>query len=274
MNNSFSVLISVYNREKPDHLLIALKSIYDDQILKPNEIVIVKDGPLTPQLDEVIERFRAKVIISVTIVQLDKNLGLGLALRRGLEECQYEIVARMDSDDISTPNRFEIQANFLAKNPQIAVVGSFLEEFEINPGDLSSKRELPISHTALLRFSKYRSPLNHMTVMFRKASVLNVGSYEQVPYFEDYYLWTKLLYNGFKLANLDEVLLFMRIGNNMIARRHGLKYVKYEFSFFYKIYKDGYLTFNQMILNLCFRLPFRLIPKNFLKLVYRNILRS
>jgi glycosyltransferase involved in cell wall biosynthesis len=270
----FSVLISVYDKENPVFLNKALQSIWDTQSLRPSEIVLVKDGHLNDGLEQIVQIWKSKLKEILVLIQIDKNVGLGGALNIGLASCRHDFIARMDSDDIALPTRLELQYKFLKTNPHISVVGTFIEEFVSLPGDSKAKRILPVDPELLVSFSVMRNPLNHMTVMFRKTDVMSVGSYENQPFFEDYHLWLKLSNSGFKIANLDKVLLFVRTGNDMIGRRHGVQYVKHEFSFFYRVYKDGYLTFTQMIVNLCLRTPLRLIPKSLLKIVYRYNLRA
>ena len=165
----FSVLIAVYAKETPTHLEQSLESIFH-QDLPPDEVVLVEDGPLTADLDEVVARFKAQHE-ALQIVKLPQNQGLGLALKVGLTHCQYDIVARMDSDDLSKPHRFSKEMAWLEAHPETDVVGSWTDEFADTSGKVISTRRVPETHEALLRFSRYRNPMNHPTVMFRKAAV-------------------------------------------------------------------------------------------------------
>ena len=188
----FSVLISVYIKEKPEFLKKALDSIYN-QTLRPDEIVLVKDGILTRELENVISIERKKFEnqnIDFVCVQLQKNMGLGIALQKGLEKCKYEYIARMDSDDIALEDRFEKQADYMRQNSDLSVVGGYIDEFD-KEGKIIRTKTMPLKHTELYKYGKYRNPLNHMTVFFRKKDVLAVGGYQPLKGLEDYYLWSR-----------------------------------------------------------------------------------
>ena len=186
---AFSVLISVYQREKPQYLEQALESLLE-QTLLPTEVVIVEDGPLTDELYAVIEAFKTRFAATVSVV-LPRNVGLGLALNHGLKECHYPIVARMDSDDICKPRRFEKQLEILRTHKEIDVVGSWIDEFLGTKENIISTRKVPETHQEILHFARYRNPMNHPTVMFRKAVIEAVDSYHDFPLFEDYDLWVR-----------------------------------------------------------------------------------
>lgn len=268
----FSVLLSVYFRDNADHLYLALESLFQ-QTLKPDEIVLVQDGPLTAELYNVINFYISKNEIDFQVVALSENIGLGLALHAGLQLCQHNIVARMDSDDICCADRFEKQLAYFNQNADVSVLGSAVEEFNMEPGDLSRFRRLPSTYSDILQFSKYRNPVNHPTVVFRKDHVLKVGSYMDMPLFEDYYLWIRVLINGYKMANLDDVLLRFRIGNDMIGRRHGISYLKKEIRFLRTVRSAGYLSFLEYIFSLTTKIPLRLLPKKTLERIYKRFLR-
>lgn len=270
----FSVLISVYHKERSHFLNDALLSIWDNQILKPSEIVLVKDGKLTIGLEDVIKDWKNKLGSRLKIVELETNVGLGQALNIGLSHCKYDIVARMDSDDISMSNRFQRQISFMQDNPEIAVIGSYLEEFNIMAGDLKRIRKVPILNQDIISFSRNRNPLNHPTVVFRKHIIESVGSYQKMSFFEDYYLWVRLLMNDYKIANIGETLLYFRVGNNMVGRRHGFKYVGYEIFFYFNLVRIRYINFLRFLFIIIPRIPIRLLPNWALKLFYRYFLRK
>lgn len=271
-NLQFSVLISVYCKDNADHLYLSLASLFQ-QTLQPDEIVLVQDGPLTSQLYDVIDFFVRKNEIDFQVLALDTNHGLGLALHAGLKLCHYNIVARMDSDDICCIDRFEKQITYFTDNADVSVLGSAVEEFNMEPGDLSRFRRLPSSYIDILKFSKYRNPINHPSVVFRKDHILQVGSYLDMPLFEDYYLWIRVLMNGYKMANLDDVLLKFRIGNDMIGRRHGISYLKKEVHFLNKVRDIGYISFQVYIFSFLIKVPLRMLPKQILHSVYKLFLR-
>ena len=264
---NFSVLLSVYDKEKPEFLKIALDSIWDKQTLRPTEIVIVKDGVLTHELDEVIRQF--ELTAPVKICQLSQNEGLGFALAKGLIICSNDLVARMDSDDISCPRRFEKQIAHMTENPDLDILGTNIAEFHNQDNKICSYRRLPSQFSEIQKFAKKRNPLNHMTVLFKKSAVINAGNY--LPFFgyEDYYLWIRLLGKGLKIENIPEDLVFARVGNNMFARRHGISFFKQELRLQKELYKMGFLNFWEYCRNLFLRAIPRLFPVWGLKLVYK-----
>ena len=240
----FSVLISVYAREQSDYLRSALHSVFE-QTVPPTEVVLVEDGPLTTELEAVITDFCEKYN-TLKIVRLAKNMGLGNALNIGLSACTYDLVARMDSDDLSLPNRFEAQ----------------LTVFEENPED----RELR-------RMCQLKTPLNHMTVMFSKKEVLDAGGYQHFYLFEDYWLWARMIKNGVKLYNVQDVLVNVRGGSAMSARRGGWKYAKSEIRFQRKILQMGLISLHVFLRNVCVRFCVRMMPNGLRSLVYEKVLR-
>lgn len=220
----YSVLMSVYVKEKPEYLEKSLESMAAQTVL-PSEIVLIEDGPLTPELYEVIERFKQKNSFLRT-VPLKKNVGLGNALNIGVEKCKNELIARMDTDDIAKPDRCEKQLKAFEDDPELDICGTFIEEFEGDIDNIVSVRRLPCSHEEILSFAKKRNPFNHMTVMFKKDAVLKAGNYREINLFEDYYLWTRMLVNGAKAHNVGESLVYARVGSDMMKRRGGFNYWK------------------------------------------------
>ena len=171
---SFSVLIPIYSKENPLFFQQALDSILN-QTLLPNEIVIVKDGPLTEDLDSILEKYVSEYQNLFNIVPLEKNVGLGEALKIGIKKCKFNIIARMDSDDIARNDRFEKQIKYLKVHNDIDVLGSWISEFEENPENIISYRQLPVDHDEIHKFGQFRCPINHMTVMYKKTAVLKAG---------------------------------------------------------------------------------------------------
>ena len=200
--SKFSVLMAVYGKDNPHFFAQAIQSLVD-QTLTPNEIVLVQDGPLTVELENVVDQYKGLLGNQFNVIALSKNVGLGLALQEGLLHCSHELVARMDSDDLSKPTRFEKQVEVMMNDPSLSVLGTWLEEFEIEPlGDLKLKK-VPVGGRSLEKYSRKRNPLNHPTVMFRKSAILKAGNYLDAPYFEDYHLWARLLLQGSKIQNLQ-----------------------------------------------------------------------
>lgn len=223
MTNKFSVLISVYKKVDPIEFNKALKSIIN-QTICPNEIVLIQDGPLTPELLKEIDNFSKKFLNFKNVV-LERNVGLGKALNIGLSHCTYELVARMDTDDLSRKNRFELQLEEFKNNPKLAVVGGHIAEFYTNPNEIQNYRFVPESSNEMLNMVKRRNPVNHVTVMFKKSDIEEVGSYMHIPFLEDYYLWARLLAKKKEIKNINQVLVDVRTGKEMYKRRGNKKYI-------------------------------------------------
>ena len=271
---NFSVLMSVYYKENPEWLKTAIDSVIN-QTLKPDEIVLVEDGKLTDELYKTVNTYKANYPNLFKIVSLDKNCGLGEALRIGVLNCSYEIIARMDTDDIALNDRFEKQILFISKHSDIDVVGSWISEFEDSPEKIISYRQLPIEHSEIYKFGQFRCPVNHMTVMYKKEAVLKAGNYQIFKNIEDYYLWGKMLKNGAKFANIPECLVNVRAGDAMFARRANLTYFfNSEFPLHTELFKIGYISFAQYIRNIISKFLLRLMPVNIMKIIYRVYLRK
>lgn len=217
-----SVLMSVYCKEKTEYLTEAVESVVN-QTLLPKEIVLVQDGPLTEALYETISNLKEKYPIIKEVV-IKENVQLGRALAEGVHNCECELIARMDTDDIAVKNRFELQYQYMMEHPEIAVLGGFIEEFDEMDETYRSVKTMPLGGKDLVNYAKYRNPINHMTVMFRKQAVCDVGNYNHFPFLEDYELWTRLLGKGFQFANLPEVLVNARTNSGIYDRRGGKEY--------------------------------------------------
>lgn len=264
--------MSVYSKEQPDFFRDSLESIFNQTVI-PAEIVLVQDGPLTLDLDRVISDYYSQYPALLKIVKLKENMGLGIALNNGLRVCTKEIVMRMDSDDICVSNRFEKLFDYLKTNIDVSVVGSIIEEFRTVPGDTKAFRKLPTDFGTIIKFAKFRNPLNHPSVAFRKKDVLQVGGYKDMPLFEDYYLWVRLLMAGFKIANVNEPLLYFRTGNNMVGRRHGVSYLKKEARFLKTIKNLQFISTAQYLTSLFVKAPLRIMPRKTLEVIYKTFLR-
>lgn len=264
MDFRFSVLISVYYKEIPRYLDRALQSITDDQVLKPNEIVLVKDGPLTKELDEVIEKYQKRYPNLFKIVALEKNYGLGKALNIGLKNCTYELVARMDGDDISKPERFKKQIDIFKENPDLDILGSWIDEFIEKDGEIKirSIRKVPETNEEIYQKLKSICAFNHPTVMYRKTKIIEVGSYSQEFALEDYYLWIRLAISGANMYNLQESLLEFRITEGTSKRRGGLKLLKSDVKFQKKLYGLDFINKRELLLNLIKYFVYRLLPND------------
>jgi len=269
----FSVLMSVYAKEKAEHLELALKSVIE-QTKKPDQIVLVKDGLLTDDLERVITDYLDKERNLFTIVELKENKGLGFALNEGIKECKYELVARMDSDDICVPERFEKQIALFLKNPNLDIVGSHINEFEDLVDNIVSIRKVPIIDNSIKSFARRRNPFNHVTVIYKKKTVVLSGGYEDFMWFEDYYLWVRMIINDCMCANLDDQLVNVRAGSPMFERRIGRDYAKMEYLLqkeFLRLKFTNHLRFSANIFTRA--LP-RFLPIFWLRKIYLFFARS
>jgi exopolysaccharide biosynthesis polyprenyl glycosylphosphotransferase len=265
---SFSVLLSVYAKENPQYLDEALRSIWDRQTLKPGQIVLVKDGPLTEDLENCINNWKQKINEILSIVELPENVGLGMALNSGLQQCRFELVARMDTDDVSLPNRFEKQVAFMESNPDIAASSAVLEEWDDSFSKYMGVRTLPLKPEEQKKFAKYRCPLSHPVSIFRKSIVLSVGGYPVFRRAQDYPLWSVLLVRGYKLANLPDVLYKQRAGTNLMNRR-GFAHFKDELKLFKYQRNIKFLNGYEYLRNIIIRLLIRLFPVFVKKFFYK-----
>ncbi|MGC6173799.1 glycosyltransferase [Lacrimispora sp. 38-1] len=262
-----SVLMSVYNRENPEYLDKALASIYH-QSLQPNEVVLVEDGPISTDLESIIKKYP-----TLKRVRLPVNLQLGRALQTGLCECRYKYVARMDSDDIAAPDRLKVQYEYLRNHPEISVVGGDIAEFA-EEGKIKRVKRMPSTHGKLQEYGKLRNPLNHMTVMFKKDDIVQIGGYEHFPLLEDYHLWSRLLAAGYKIANIPKVLVWARIGENFANKRGGFKYFKQYKKLRYVQLKLGYTNIIEYTLGVLLSFAMTMQPAKMRNLVYRLLRRN
>lgn len=225
--DKYSVLMSIYYKEKPEYLRLAIDSMIN-QTIPPDEIVLVEDGPLTDELYVVIDEYMEKYSGLIHKVVNETNLGLGLALNNGLTHCKNELVARMDTDDISLPKRCEEQLEIFKADPNVDIVGGDITEFIDVETNIVGRRTVPVGDKEIKEYMKYRCAFNHVAVMFKKQAILKVGGYKDWFWNEDYYLWIRMLENGCTFANTGTVLVNVRTGADMYSRRGGRKYFESE----------------------------------------------
>lgn len=272
MNEKVSVLMSVYKKEKPENLELAIMSIVN-QSHKADEIILVEDGPVGLELENKINELKNKCSY-LKIVILGKNVGLGKALNEGLKHCNNNIIARMDSDDISEPNRIELQLEFIKNNPKVDVVGGNIVEFDDLTRKNVSYRIVPMEHKSIARYLKKRNPMNHVTVMFKKDKVIESGGYMDCLYFEDYYLWARMIKNGCIFANLGSTLVRVRAGLSMSGRRGNIKYINSIYNFEKKLYRLRLISYITFINNVIVRSLVSLMPNKLRYYVYQRGLRK
>jgi len=269
----YSVMQTVYAGDEPSELDAGIRSVLT-QSHPPSELLIVADGPLTDELSAIIDRHRAASPSVVTLLELSENRGRGAAARAGIDNCTFEFVGIMSADDICVPTRFERQLSVLTANPAIDVVGGHVAEFVDDPDDPQTVRRVPTDPAAIERMAKFRSPMNEVTVTFRRDAVLAAGNYRPVGRMEDYDLWVRLLQDGATLANLDAVLVKMRAGEDLFARRGGIEYASEELRQQKALLEMGFIGVPRFLCNVAMRVPIRLVPNRIRSLIYRRLLRD
>lgn len=272
---NFSVCTSVYKNDKPEFVRVALDSMLVQQSVKPGEIVLVQDGPVPYDLSHLLLEYKDKYGEVLNIIRLDKNGGLGNALKLGVENAKYDIIARMDSDDICLPDRFEKQLAYLESHPECDIVGGQMTEFIDTPANIVGKREVPLTNEEIYQYMKSRCALNHVTVMFRKAAVLKAGNYQDWFWNEDYYLWVRMMMAKCQFANLPDVTVNVRSGADQYARRGGKKYFDSEMGIKKLMLKKGMINRKEYVVNYIQRFIIQLLLPNSLRgWVFRTFARK
>ncbi len=267
----FSVLMSVYHKETPQNLRECLDSLLA-QTVKASEIVIVKDGPLTDELEQTLSEYIAKDEGLYKIVPLEKNVGLGLALREGMLHCSNELVARMDTDDIAREDRFALQLAEFEKDPELDICGSHIIEFEESVDKPVATRTVPLTDEAIKKYQKRRDGFNHMTVMFKKSAVLRAGNYQSCLLMEDTLLWVNMFNAGAKAMNIDDSLVYARVGKDMFERRGGWEYFKKYKEGRKQVRKTGYIGFWDYHSTLFVQFVVALMPNKLRSWVFKKFL--
>jgi len=271
----FSIITSVYKNDKPEFVRVALDSMLVHQSVKPAEIVLVQDGPVPSELSALLNEYETKYPEVMHVIRLEKNGGLGNALKLGVENAKYDLCARMDSDDICLPDRFEKQLAYLEAHPECDIVGGQMTEFIDTPDNVVGRREVPLSNEEIYEFMKSRCALNHVTVMFRKESVLKVGNYQDWFWNEDYYLWVRMMMNHCVFANIPDVAVNVRSGADQYARRGGKKYFDSEIGIKKLMLKNGMITRKEYIINYVERFIIQLmLPNSVRGWVFRTFARK
>ncbi|MBU5594393.1 glycosyltransferase [Amphibacillus sp. MSJ-3] len=273
INNNYSVLMSVYSKENPNYFKASMESMIN-QTLLPEEIAIVKDGPLTKELEEIIQYYKINYPRIITIIPLKENVGLGNALNEGLIKCRNELVCRMDTDDISLKHRCEIQVNEFLKDESLDILGSNIDEFHEIPEEVISSRIVPTDHKDIVKFSRRRNPFNHPTVMFKKSSVLKHGGYGNFRRNQDLDLFVRMLDNGCKGKNIDESLLLFRANNNNIKRRKSWEKCSSYIYMIYTFWRRGHSSLFDLLIVTASQLIIFISPSWVLKWISSKFLRQ
>jgi glycosyltransferase involved in cell wall biosynthesis len=262
---SFSVITSVYQNDDPRFVRIAFESIASFQTDRPSEVIVVVDGPTTDELNAVLAHFESYYPGLFKVIRLSENKGLGNALRIGVENASNEIIARMDSDDISLQGRFSAQLLYLEEHPEVSIVGGQITEFIDQPSKVVSKRIVPLTHDEIMDYMRKRCPMNHVTVMFRKSEIQRAGGYMDWPWNEDYYLWVRMATAGCRFANLPDVLVNVRVGEGMYARRGGWGYFKSEQGIQRFMLEKGLISFPRYLVNVAIRFTLQVLMPDSLR---------
>lgn len=268
----YSVLLTVFKSDNPEYFRLSLESMIN-QTLPSNDIVVVKDGPVPDAIQDVIDDLQQSNP-QIHPLQLQSNMGLGLALNEGLKICRNELVARMDSDDISMPTRCEKQIAMFDADPTLDIVGCPVKEFVGTPDNVVGKRDVPLDNDAIHKFNKRRDPFNHPTVMYRKSKVLKYGPYGNYRKNQDTDLWIKLLSNGCRAANHPEYLLMFRFDEGTYKKRKSWVNTKLLIEIRKKAWKNGYCSFFDYLFVACAQLCIYVLPTGFQKFVYTKLLRK
>ena len=275
MNQQFSIITSIYKNDKPEFVRIALDSMLVNQSVKPSEIVLVQDGPVSEGLSSLLFEYEMNYPTIMSVIRLKQNEGLGNALMLGVEAAKNEIVARMDSDDICIPNRFEIQLAYLKAHPEVDIIGGQMTEFVDTPDNIVGRRKVPLSNDEIYDYMKSRCALNHVTVMFRRAVVVKTRNYQDWFWNEDYYLWVRMMMARCKFANVTEVLVNVRSGANQYARRGGRKYYESEKGIKKLMLDNGLINRTEYFINVAQRYIIQILMPNRVRgWVYRTLARQ
>ena len=271
--SNYSVLMSVYYKEKPEYLRESMQSIFN-QTVATNNFVLICDGPLTPALDAVIAEMQDKYPSTLHVHRLKENGGLGNALNIGMQFCTNDLVARMDSDDISRPDSCKKELSVFKQIPNISIVSGIVEEFITDTEHIESRRVVPESQKDILNFAKKRNPFNHPCVMYRKSDVQMAGSYKDFYLLEDYFLWIRMLQKGYQGFNLQEPLLWMRARSDLYKRRGGWKYMKSQLRLLKYMKQTGFINTEEYLSGCLLRFGSSVAPNKLRSEVYKKLLRS
>lgn len=270
---AYSVLMSVYHKADPAFFHAALESLVT-QTVPSDDVVIVCDGPLTPQLDEVLETYQNQYPATFRIVRLEQNVGIGEAANVGLSHCKNDLIAKMDADDIAVPQRCEWQLARFAQCPELTVLGGYIAEFDQDPDHPTTIREVPLTNDKIRVFARRRQPFNNTTVMYRRSAVLKVGGYNKMRRCEDFDLYTRLLCAEYYCENLSEVLVQVRVDQDALARRASMDTLKGCLDSRWRAYKLGYASLLDVVVCVGGELFIAICPAGVQRWIYRRFLRK
>lgn len=268
--------MSVYKNDDPEYFKIALESVTTNQSLKPSQIVIVFDGPVHEEIENIVEQVKEKnESIHFDLIKKEKNEGLAAALNTAIDYCKYDWIARMDSDDYALPNRFEKQFAYINSHPEISIIGSYICEFNKNIGDMKSLRVVPKEHENIKKMMKKRNPMNHISICYYKDAVIKSGKYcVSFGKLEDYKLWVDMMNAGYKFANIPDVLVYARVGNGFFERRSSKREIS-DWDMLQKyLVQNKFINSFQALINKVYIRIFIYMPKWMKKIAYKYFLRK
>jgi len=269
----YSVIISIYNKVDVEILKESIDSIIN-QSYKPENIIIVKDGALTELQENLIDTYLKDFENLITIIKIPKNMGPGNAYREAIIRCKTEYAAIMDSDDYAVPTKFEKQMKFLEKHDNIDILGSNAVEFLGSTDNIISTRVMPETHEEIMKFARKRCPLVQPTAVFKKEAVIQAGNYLGGRIAEDYDLYIRMIQNGCKFYNLQEVLFYVRTNKDFFKRRGGIKYVPPIMKFKYKHYKNGFFSLKDFVITGGASMVVSVLPNFLREIIYKKFLRE
>ncbi|MGN1114581.1 MAG: glycosyltransferase [Oscillospiraceae bacterium] len=278
MNNDFnnlpqySILMSVYSGEKPEYLKASLESMFN-QTYQSDDLVLVCDGPLTKELDEVIGSFEVKYPDIFRVIRSEKNVGTGQCANIGIDACRHELIAKMDSDDIALENRFEKQISAMSKYPEINMCGGFIQEFDTDTGENIAVKKTPEDDAAIHQYAKRRNPFNNQTLIFKKSLAKSVGGYSDIKRCEDYEFVVRMLDSGGVGMNIQDVLVKYRVSANNYERRSNWNNTRSFIAVRWRIFRMGYSNIIDFIIPCLMQLGIFILPKSLTGKIYKKFLR-
>ena len=267
----FSLLLPVYHRDDPDHLRSAFRSSVHEQTLRPDDVVVVRDGPVPATLARALEEVVAGSPVPSRLLELPRNVGLGPALDAGLDACAHDVVARMDADDLSLGHRFAVQVPLVADHD---LVGAGLLEIGTGPDDVVGRRVPPTDPVEIARYARFHDPFNHPTVVYRRSAVVAAGGYQDLPLMEDYWLFARMIAAGARVANVAEPLVLYRVGAGAYARRGGLRLLRSELALQRHLRRSGFTSRAQWARNVAVRGGYRFVPAALRRAAYRRLVAT
>ena len=268
----FSATIGCYKNDNPKDFETAFLSIYN-QTVRPDEIIITVDGQIPQDLNELVNLLEHDY--KAVVLRSEHNNGIGFAHAEAVKHAQYDWIAIMDADDISVHDRFEKQLSYLVEHPEIDIIGSQIEEFIGATDNIVGKRVVPQCDNDIKRYLKKRCPMNHMSIMFKKKSVLYAGNYQDWHYNEDYFLYCRMLLNSAVFHNLPDTLVYVRVGGEMYKRRGGWKYFKSESKLQGWMFNHKIISFPRYCINVFIRFCVQLLMPNWLRgFIFQKLFRK